>query len=319
MDATRFASTNVLKALHDDRQKQDRARCATRRCKQCSRFRRRRRRRSPKIEDVDRSALPRRCSLVVTAVGYSMLQLRRAVHNRAGCGGRRVASRDRRALERAASGSAAAARGGGSAPTPAAPAGCRPKHQLRPSAAPIVRRATRRSKKKSAPPAATRAPPQPVAPAPAPPPVRRARRTWRSRCPAPYPFEVLDGSRLIVRRRHDRTNCRRSRTARRSALVAAEVFLDHAGQGGRRRRPAIRVHARRASAASRFAPRAASARRWSASSDLGYGPWPTVRTPWPASYRVTLVCPDGQNPACSTTGDPGLPCARDFPSEVITP
>ena len=122
---------------------------------------------------------------------------------------------------------------------------------------------------------------------------------------APYPFEVIDGTPIDFRRRRRATNCRRSRTARPCGVVAPDVFLDHAVQGGRWQRRTIRVFA----ALARPDRHSGRARRlpdhWWASAISAIGPFPPV----PAvagDYQVSLACPDGQNPVIQTTVTQGF-------------
>ena len=110
MDATRFASTNVLKALHDDRQKQEQGRG----CRQDAAAGARASSgggRAFAIEDVDH----RRGRGRADCCGGRWLSdaaVRGSGHTRVRSGGRRIASREGRAPERAARGGDATARDG---------------------------------------------------------------------------------------------------------------------------------------------------------------------------------------------------------------
>jgi hypothetical protein len=127
---------------------------------------------------------------------------------------------------------------------------------------------------------------------------------------AAYDFEVMEGSRVIspAANSHELPPQAVGKTLR---AVAPQVFLDHTfkvGEGTDGRfeysPPGLgRIQVR----AAREDCKAMIGKR-----DLGYGPWPQ---PFPAaagSYQVSLVCPDGQNPAVQTTVTAGFPAQVFF-------
>lgn len=120
---------------------------------------------------------------------------------------------------------------------------------------------------------------------------------------APYPFEVMDGSRSISApaTTHELPPQSNGKALR---LVAADVFLDHPVRvdGGSEGRfeyspPSLgKIDIR----AARGDCRIVVGKR-----DLGFGPFPPV----PAvagDYQVSLACPDGQNPVFQTTVTQGF-------------
>ena len=120
---------------------------------------------------------------------------------------------------------------------------------------------------------------------------------------APYPFEVMDGGRSISApaTSHELPPQPNGKTLR---LVAADVFLDHpvrvdGGSDGRFEYspPSLgKIDIR----AARGDCRIMVGKR-----DLGFGPFPPV----PAvagDYQVSLACPDGQNPVIQTTVTQGF-------------
>jgi hypothetical protein len=127
---------------------------------------------------------------------------------------------------------------------------------------------------------------------------------------AAYDFEVFDGSRSIspAAQSHELPPQPVGKSLR---AVAPEVFLDHtfrvdAGADGRFEYSPpglgrIQIRAAREDCKAMIGKR-----------DLGYGPWPK---PFPAAagaYQVSLVCPDGQNPAIQTTVTAGFPAQVFF-------
>jgi hypothetical protein len=290
MDETRFASTNVLKALHEDRQREERG-PADKTLKQ------------PLSPTMVAPAGDSKKTMMIGAAAAAVLVLGIAGY---------VMTRPDPTPD------------GGTTTTATAPAASAPTQTASPPPAPAVPAATQAAappaqkvatatdkpappvQKKSAPPPAE-TPAAPTTPAFTPAPVRgRAVNVVLS---AAYPFAVMDGSREISpsSRSHELSQS----VGRSLRIVAPEVFLDHpfrVGEGtdgrfeytppglGR-----IQIRAARGDCKAMIRNR-----------DLGYGPWPN---PFPAaagSYQVNLICPDGQNPTFETTVTAGFPAQVFF-------
>ena len=272
MDATRFASTNVLKALHDDRQKQEHgARLPTRRCNRRPRLQRRSPRdRSRKMWIIGVAAA---VLIVAVAVGYPMLQSETPAATAPGpaADGSRLATAEPVSAPPAAT------------PPPAAaavpPETTSSRGAINKPAAPTV--ATKKSAepppvKKGAAPAT-----EPAATAPAPPPVKSAPANVAVTLSGTYPFEVWDGSRLLsgAARSHELPLQPNGKTLR---MVARRRVSGSSRSGSTVATIGDLNMPRPGLAASRFAPRAANAKRWSARriSAMDRG---RLRTPWLAS------------------------------------
>ncbi len=276
MDATRMASTNVLKALHDDRQKQDQG----------------------SLRDKTLQPAPV-AAAAAPAPGSKtwMIAAAAAVLIVAGIGGyvmtrpgpEPVASPATPPETSRTSGAVGVPGPTSAVPSPSAPVEAKPAPETKTETAkPPV--------KKASPPPASTAAAAPVTPAPAPAPPPRGNVTVA--LSAAYPFEVRDGSRVLsaAATSHELSGQANGRTLR---LVAADVFLDHAVKvdGGEDSRfeyspPGL---GRIAIRAARGDCKAMIGKR-----DLGYGPWPPVAAA-PGDYRVELACPDGLNPFQMTT------------------
>jgi serine/threonine-protein kinase len=165
--------------------------------------------------------------------------------------------------------------------------------------------------KKTTPPASAAAAPTapvPAAPAPASPPPS-ARATVAVSISGAYEFEVWDGTRMIsaAAKSHELPLQVNGKTLR---LKAPEVFLDQAVKvdGGSENRfeytaPGLgRIEIRAANGA---------CKAMIGKKDLGFGPWREI----PAAagdYRVDLICPDGQNPFNQLTVTQGRPSRATF-------
>jgi serine/threonine-protein kinase len=291
MDETRFASTNVLKALHDDRVKQD------------SGVRDKTLRQAPAPPAPVATPSGSKtwmfsavlgAAIALGIVGYVMMEPG-STSNGTTTGTKPAASAPANPPVPAPQ----------PAPAPAPPAG--------PAAAGGTPPST--TAKATTPSTVARKvdPPLPPAPAPdgeaAPPPVKRGPSVAVA-LSAAYDFEVMEGSRVIspAANSHELPPQAVGKTLR---AVAPQVFLDHTfkvGEGTDGRfeysPPGLgRIQVR----AAREDCKAMIGKR-----DLGYGPWPQ---PFPAaagSYQVSLVCPDGQNPAVQTTVTAGFPAQVFF-------
>lgn len=271
MDATRYASTNVLKALHDDRQKHGTSGI-----------------RDKTLEGVAAVpaavAAPQSKTWMIAAGAAALVLVALGAWAMFGRG----SAPDRQA---AAPVSAPATSAAASAPTSAAP------KPVEPPAAPFVASnpVPPPSKVEKKAPAATVTDtnkPVPAAPRTAPGPLVAVSLS------APYPFEVMDGSRSISApaTTHELPPQPNGKTLR---LVAADVFLDHLVKvdGGDEKRfeysppPLGKIDIR----AARGDCKIMVGKR-----DLGFGPFPPVDAV-AGDYQVSLACPDGQNPVYQTT------------------
>ena len=263
MDATRFASTNVLRALHDDRQREDQGLSRDKTLQ-------------PAPVAPGAEAASSKMWLVVAGVAVLLL---------AAIGGYVMTRPD------AAPQSTQAAQTAPTQPpvtTPTQPSVTTPAPETKaPQPVAVEKKAAPPPAKKTAAATTVAAP----LPDPAPGPPRPGNIVVA--LSAPYPFEVRDGSRVIsaAANQHEIPAQSNGRTLR---LVAPDVFLDHPvkidGNADNRFEyspPGLgRINIR----AARQDCKAMIGKR-----DLGYPPW----QPIPATagdYRVELICPDGLNP-----------------------
>ena len=289
MDATRFASTNVLKALHDDRQRQDQGGVADKTLQPAA---------APLAAAAGRPqtnmwmiGVAAAVVIVAAAIGYPML--RREAPAAAAPGPVADASR------------LATAQPSGEPPpaTPANPPVTTPAPATEKPVAPTVA-----AKKAEPPPAKKGAAPAPE-PVVAPPPVKSAPANVAVTISGTYPFEVWDGSRLLssAARAHQLPLQSNGKTLR---LVASDVFLEQQIRvdGGDDRR-----FEHSAPALGRIEIRATrgECKAMIGKSDVGYGPWPP-RNAVVGEHRVTLVCPDHQNPVQHVTVTQGRPARAEF-------
>ncbi len=330
MDATRFASTGVLKALHDERQKQEQGTLFDKTLKSVLALPDSAPPASPKMKLWIAGAAAA-VLLVVAAGGYFML--RSDAPSTIAPGSAEEGSRLATAGPLSAPPPAAAPPGGAApAPTsepvatkPAAPTTVAAKKSAEPppankkGATPPAPVATQQPA--ATPPAATQQPvaaqpvapepvaPEPVAPAPVPPPVKSASANVAVTLSGTYPFEVWDGSRLVspAARSHQLPLQPNGKVLR---MVAADVFLDQQVRvnGGDDQRfdhdaPGLgRIEIR----AARGECKAMVGKK-----DLGYGPWPPQNAVV-GEHRVTLVCPDDQNPVQHVLVTQGRPARATF-------
>ena len=287
MDATRFASTNVLKALHDDRQKQDHGAAADKTLKPLP---------APPAPAPQAGSKmwiggAAAAVLVVGAiVGYSMMGSEAPVAPGPGAERERVAT---------------------SQPTSAPPATATVPPVTTSSPAATDKPAVPTKKSAEPPPVKKNAAPatDPVATPPAPPPVKSAPANVAVTMSGPYAFEVWDGSRTLSAsaRSHELPLQPNGKSLR---LVAPEVFLDQPvrvdGGGDQRFEYAAPALGRIEIRATRGECKAMIDK-----SDVGYGPWPP-RNAVVGEHRVTLVCPDNQNPVQHVNVTQGRPARAEF-------
>lgn len=279
MDATRYASTNVLKALHDDRQKQ-----ATGAIRD---------RTHEGVAPVPAAAAPPKSKSWMLAPGAAALLL-------VALGGWAMFGRATAPAEPVTAPPASSS----AAPAPLATAATvPPKPVLAAPPAPAATNAARppsRVVEKRAPAAPAGDTSMPAAAAA---PALAAGPLVAVSLSAPYPFEVRDGSRSISApaTTHELPPQPNGKALR---LVAADVFLDHPVRvdGGSDRRfeyspPSLgKIDIR----AARGDCRIMVGKR-----DLGFGPFPPVAAV-AGDYQVSLACPDGQNPVFQTTVTQGF-------------
>jgi serine/threonine-protein kinase len=265
MEATRFASTNVLKALHDDRQKEDKGLARDKTLQ------------GAPAPAADAPAGSKTWMIVAAAAVLLVAAIGGYVLTRPDAGSPNTQTATQAPVQ-----SPPAQTASPSPPPAATPETKKPEQVVTEKKAPPQQQAV----KKSATPPLTAADPPPVAPAPRPANVVVA-------LSAPYPFEVRDGSRVVspASTSHELTGQSNGRTLR---LVAAEVLLDHPVKidGGDDNRfeyspPGVgRINLR----AARQDCRAMIGKR-----ELGYAPWPPIQLV-AGDYRIELICPDGLNP-----------------------
>ncbi len=287
MDATRFASTNVLKALHDDRQKQDQGALGNKTLNV-----------PPAISSQPQAAGGSKTWMIAAGLAVLMIGV---------AGGGYFISQQNAASPEGTNQAAPATAPAQQPPPQVTPQSSGPGNAGNTAAAvPEQKLASAEPKAaakvpvKKVPPAASStaaaATPPPVAPVRGPANVAVAMT-------AAYPFEVRDGSRVIsaAATSHDLPPQQSGKTLR---VVAANVFLDLPVRvdGGTEQRFEYsppgkgRIDIR----TSRGECKAMIGKV-----DLGFGPWKPVEAV-AGNYQVNLVCPDGQNPVMQTTVTQGL-------------
>jgi serine/threonine-protein kinase len=266
MDATRYASTNVLKALHDDRQKQGTGGIRNRTLEGVAAV--------PAAKPVPQSKTwmiaAGAAALVLAAIGaWAMFG--------------RGSTPDQQAATAPASSPAVAV-------APATSAANKPVEL------PVTTPPASTTPAPPAPKLAEKKTPAVAAPAPAVPRAPSGPLVAVS-LSAPYPFEVMDGARSIspAATAHELPPQPNGKTLR---LVAPDVFLDQPvrvdGAGGRFEYSPpglgkIDIRAARGDCKIMVGKR-----------DLGFGPFPPVNAV-AGDHQVSLACPDGQNPVYQTT------------------
>ena len=268
MEATRFASTNVLKALHDDRQKEDRG----------------------LARDKTLQGPPAAATAEPTGSKTWMIAAAAAVIVLAAIGGYLMTRPDTTPQNTQAAPTQApvqppptqTATPTPPPATPTDPQTKKPEEVVAEKKAAPQQQAVKKSTTAAVPPADS----PPVAPAPRPGNVVVA-------LSAAYPFEVRDGARVVspAATSHELPGQSNGRTLR---LVAGELLLDHPVKidGGDDNRfeyspPGLgRINLR----AARQDCRAMIGKR-----DLGYAPWSAIQVV-AGDYRIELICPDGLNP-----------------------
>jgi serine/threonine-protein kinase len=295
MDATRFASTNVLKALHDDRQKQDQGVLADKTLQPAP---------APAAATTQSKSktwmigVAAAVVIVAVAIGYPMLRSEAPPASGPATDGSPVATAEPVSAPPAAT-------------PPPAPATVPPAATTSSSAPNKPAAPTVAAKKSAEPPVTKGAAPAAAeaVPAPAPPPVKTAPANVAVTFSGTYPFEVWDGSRLVsaAARSHQLPPQQNGKTLR---IVAPEVFLDQQVRvnGGDDQRF---EHA--APGLGRIEIRAArgECKAMVGKKDLGYGPWPPQNAVV-GEHRVTLVCPDDQNPIQHVLVTQGRPARATF-------
>jgi serine/threonine protein kinase len=257
MDATRFASTNVLKALHDDRQKEDKGLARDKTLQPAP---------SSAAADAPKGSK----GVIIGAVAAVVLV--------AAIAGWVLTRPDATPQNTQAA-------------APATPAPAPVQTTPTPPAEPETKKPEPVAEKKGAP--VKKAVTPPVTPPADPPPAAPRPGNVVVALSAAYPFEVRDGSRVVsaAARNHEIPAQSNGRTLR---LVAPEVLLDHPmkidGSADNRFEyspPGLgRINIR----AARGDCKATIGKR-----DLGYAPWAPMQVA-AGDYRVELICPDGLNP-----------------------
>ena len=284
MDATRFASTNVLRALHDDRQNEDKGLARDKTLQP-----------APAAQGAGSSKGSKTLiagaiaavALLAVVGAYVLTRPDAAPQSTqtaapatpASASARQDSGELRRDLAEAASG-----REGGPVQTaPAQPSVTPPEPETK-KPEPVAEKKAPAKKSATPPPATPPADPPPAAPRPG---------NIVVALSAAYPFEVRDGSRVVspAATSHEIPAQSNGRTLR---LLAADVFLDHPvkidGNADNRFEyspPGLgRINIR----AARGDCKAMIGKR-----DLGFQPWPPLQVA-AGDYRVELICPDGLNP-----------------------
>ena len=281
MDATRFASTNVLKALHDDRQKEQ-ATPGDRTLQQ------------PQSVAAPPPVAGSKTWMIAAGIAVAMIGV---------AGGYMMTRPEATPSNTVAAGTtpappAAQPNPAATAPANAAGTPVKPAETAAAATSGSERPAEKAPARKSAPPAEKAA-------APTPPPAPAARATVPVSISGGYEFEVWDGSRVIsaAARSHTLPPQVNGKTLR---LVAPDVFLDHAFKvDGSADNPfdytapglgRIQLRAARGDCKAMIGKR-----------DLGEGPWPKPIPAAAGTYQISLVCPDGQNPVQQAVVTQGLP------------
>ena len=273
MEETRFASTNVLKALHDDRQKQDQP-AGSKTLQQ------------PPPAAVAPSAGGSKTWMIAAGVVVAIVAI----------GGGYIMTRPAPPSPQLVPQPSAPSR---AADTPTTPTEKAAVPDSRVASAEKPPAPTRKATTEPARPLAT---PPATSPASAPAPPTRAVMVPVTMSAA-YPFEVFDGARVIspAATSHELQQPN-GKTLR---VVAAEVFLDRpvkidgsADQKFEYSPPGLGRIVLRA--------QRGDCKATIGKSDLGFGPWPKPIPAAAGDYQITLVCPDGQNPVRQTTVTQGL-------------
>ena len=262
MDATRFASTNVLKALHDDRQKEDKVLAGDKTLQPAA---------APAADAPSGSK-----TVIIGAVAAVVL----------------LAAIAGWVLTRPDAGPQNTQAGASTTQPPVqAPVQAAPTPPSTVAAAPETKKPEPVAEKKDPP--VKKAATPPVTPPADPPPAAPRPGNVVVALSAAYPFEVRDGSRVVsaAAQNHEIPAQSNGRTLR---LVAPDVMLDHPvkinGSTDNRFEYSppglgqINIRAARGDCKAMIGKR-----------DLGFSPWPRLQVV-AGDYRVELICPDGLNP-----------------------
>jgi serine/threonine-protein kinase len=288
MDETRFASTNVLKALHDDRQKQDAG--ANKTLVQ-----------QPPAP-VAPSSTPGSKTWMIAAGAVIVLMGAAGgyfVMNKPAPSTPTQAPAANTPVNQPANPQPQPVQQGPAPVNPPANTAAAASNAANTTKPPVETKTasatpTKSTPKKSEPAASSPAPA--VATAPAPPPAARA--TVAVSITGGYEFQVMDGSRVIsaAARSHELPLQPNGKTLR---LVAPDVFLEHSFKidGGSDNQfdytapglGMIEIRAARGDCKANVGKK-----------DLGFGPWKPIPIA-AGDYRVELICPDGQNPFQNVT------------------
>ena len=271
MDATRFASTNVLKALHDDRQKEDKGLSRDKTLQ-------------PAPAAAADAPAPGSKTWIIGAVAAVVLLAAVGGYVMTRPSPATVAAPPARDDSRRAAVEPVAPPPVSATPQPSSPAPAPSTTNPEPAAATKGAASNPPVKKTVTPPV--------VASDPAPPPAPRPGNVVVA-LSAAYPFEVRDGARVVsaASTTHELAAQSNGRTLR---LVAPDFLLDHLvkidGSADNRFEYSppglgqINIRAVRGDCKALIGKR-----------DLGYGPWKPVQVA-AGDYRVELACPDGLNP-----------------------
>jgi serine/threonine-protein kinase len=272
MDATRFASTNVLKALHDDRQKEDKGLARDKTLRPAA------------AAPAATAPAPGSKAWIIGAVAAVVLLAVIGGYVMTRPSPETVAAPPASEETRRAAAEPAAPQPAAAAPLP--PSSAPAPSTTNPETAVAKKGAV------SNPPVKKTATPPVVAADPAPPPAPRPGNVAVA-LSAAYPFEVRDGARVVspASTTHELAAQSNGRTLR---LVAPDFMLDHPvkidGSADNRFEYSppglgqINIRAARGDCKALIGKR-----------DLGYGPWKPVQVA-AGDYRVELACPDGLNP-----------------------
>lgn len=286
MDETRFASTKVLQALHEDRQKEGTVGAASRTL--------------DKARQEPAAAAPASKTWMIAAGVALIVAAAGGVFWFSGSRATQAPSSQQAAQAAVPTPTPAPAATSPAAPSPPAksPANNPPSN---PATAPALKPAA-----PSTPPVSAPAKPKLVAPAPAAPTPAQVVEVTMS---APYEFEVFDGTRSISpsSKTHELPPQPHGKTLR---VVAPDKFLDQQVRvdGGADRKfeyspPGLgRLDIRSGRGDCKIMV---------GKKDLGYGPLPPFDIV-AGDYQVSLACPDGQNPQIPTTVLQGRPARAYF-------
>jgi len=279
MEATRFASTNVLKALHDDRQKQDQGTLGSKTLQ------------VPAPVSSQPPATGSKAWMIAAGLAVALIGV--------AAGGYFMTQQQEAAPAEAIQTTPASV----PAPPPqVAPQANGPSNAasdpVKPAETAAVPESRVASNNKPEPTARKTSPVSPASPAPVRGPVNVA-----VAMSAAYPFEVRDGSRILspAATSHDLPPQQNGKTLR---VVAESLFLDLPVKvdGGTEQRfeysppgkGKIEIRASRGECKATIGK-----------TDLGFGPWKILEAV-AGSYQVTLVCPDGVNPVFQANVVQGL-------------